>query len=219
MNVPDISDTSTFPGMSWSALRREAATIAPLRGAFELATTWYSHEAWEVRYLAVSVLGRLAGRDERALARLFDTCGQDQAWQVHEALAMAIDDYCAIVGYQEAVPVLDRWLASPHPSIRRAVSEGLRPWTAAKRGWFAAHPEVAIELLGRLRDDESRSVEESVGNALRDIARKHPVLVLDAIRTWLAERPGSSAMHIIARHALKHAVKADPELAGLYHEP
>lgn len=207
---------ATFRGKSWSALRREAAEIAPIAGAFELATTWYAHDAWEVRYVAVSVLGRLAGQDERALAFLFDRCGQDPAWQVHEALAMAFDDYCAVVGYQAALPVLDRWLASPHPSVRRAVTEGLRPWTAAKRGWFAAHPESAIALLGRLRDDESRSVRESVGNALRDIARKHPTLVLDAIRAWLAERPDSSARRTIARHALKHAVQADPSLAALY---
>lgn len=217
MTAHSAPDPATFRGQSWSALRREAAEIAPLAGAFELATTWYGHAAWEVRYVAVSVLGRLAGQDERALTFLFDRCGQDPAWQIHEALAMAFDDYCAVVGYQEALPVLDRWLASPHPSVRRAVTEGLRPWTAAKRSWFAAHPEFAIAVLGRLRDDESRSVRESVGNALRDIARKHPTLVLDAIRAWLAERPDSSARRTIARHALKHAVQADPSLAALYH--
>ena len=216
MSTHTMPDPSTFRGKSWSVLRRDATEIASIDGVFELATTWYGQDTWEVRYVAVSVLGRLAGQDEPALAFLFEQCGQDPAWQVHEALAMAIDDYCAVVGYQEALPVLDRWLTSPHPSVRRAVSEGLRPWTASKRGWFAAHPERVIELLGRLRDDASRSVQESVGNALRDIARKHPELVLDAIRTWLAERPDSTARRTIARHALKHAVKVDPSLASLY---
>jgi hypothetical protein len=90
---------------------------------------------------------------------------------------MAFDDYCAAAGYEQAIPVMRQWLYAPHANLRCAVSEGLRQWTAGKRVAFANDPRLAIDLLGTLKDDPSRYVQESAGNALRDIGRKHPDLV------------------------------------------
>ena len=211
-------DTATLVGKNWSALRREALVFAadPPPDAFELAVGWSRHPAWEARFFAVVVLGNLAARDPRALAHLYDGCGQDEAWQVSEALAMAFDDYCAATGYERALPELRRWLAAPSLNLRRAVSEGLRPWTAAKRAPFARDPRLAIDLLGTLKDDPSRYVQESVGNALRDIGRKEPELIAAALPAWLAEEPASPARRTIARYALEQAVKRDPALLALY---
>ncbi len=198
-------DTAKLIKLNWSTLRREAQeyTSSKRPDAFRRAPKWYSDPAWQVRFFAVSVLGGIAAQDARALKFLFDRCGDDPAWQVNEALAMAFDDCCAAIGYQKAIPVMRQWLRSPSANQRRAVSEGLRPWTASRRAYFAAHPQAAIELLGRLKDDESRYVQESVGNALRDISRKHPDLVTGAIRTWLKERPESKSRQTIARFASK----------------
>ena len=211
-------DAATLAGKNWSALRRQALAFVadPPPDAFELAAGWSRHPAWEVRFFAVLVLGNLAARDPRALAHLYDACGEDEAWQVNEALAMAFDDYCAATGYERALPELRRWLAAPSPNLRRAVSEGLRPWTAAKRAPFARNPRLAVELLGTLKDDPSRYVQESVGNALRDIGRKERGLVLAAVRAWLADEPASPARRTIARYALEQAVKRDPALLALY---
>ncbi len=211
-------DAATLVGKNWSALRREALTFSadPPADAFDLAVRWSAHPAWEVRFFAVVVLGNLAAREPRALAHLYDACGQDEAWQVNEALAMAFDDYCAAIGYERALPELRRWLAAPSPNLRRAVSEGLRPWTAAKRAPFARDPCLAIELLGTLKDDPSRYVQESVGNALRDISRKYPELVIAALRAWLAEEPDSPVRRTIARYTMEQAVKRDPALRALY---
>ena len=63
------------------------------------------------------------------------------------------------------------WLADSSPNVRRAFTEGLRIWTG--RPYFHNHPEVAIQLLSQLRNDESEYVRKSVGNALRDISKKH----------------------------------------------
>ena len=67
-----------------------------------------------------------------------------------------------------------------------------------------------------MKDDPIRYVQESVGNALRDIGRKEPELVLAALRAWLAEEPASPARRTIARYALEQAVKRDPALRALY---
>jgi 3-methyladenine DNA glycosylase AlkC len=115
--------------------------------------------------------------------------------------------------------MIEQWLQAPHANLRRAVPEGLRPWTARKRAYFAEHPERAVELLGVLKDDESRYVQESAGNALRDISRKHMPLVLSSLRAWLAEEPASLSRRTIARFALETAVKTDPSLRQIYEGP
>ena len=61
------------------------------------------------------------------------------------------------------------------------MSEGLRIWNT--RDYFKQNPAVAIELLSRLKNDESEYVRKSVGNALRDISRKESELVrLELVR-------------------------------------
>lgn len=211
-------DSSGLEGLNWAALRREAEDFckeAP-PNAFDLACQWYAEPTHEVRFFAVSVLGKLAARDARALQFLFEHCGEDPAWQVNEGLAMAFDDYCAGVGYEKAPAEMEKWLRASSPALRRAVSEGLRPWTASKRSYFAANPQAAIDLLGRLKDDQSRYVQESVGNALRDISRKHLDLVVSALERWVSEEPHSKSRRTVAKFALKNAVKEDPSLEGLY---
>ena len=66
--------------------------------------------------------------------------------------------------------------------MRRTVTEGLRIWTG--RHYFNTHPEVAINLLSQLRNDESEYVRKSVGNALRDISKKQQDLVKDELCKW-----------------------------------
>jgi hypothetical protein len=211
-------NVTTLVGQNWSAIRqagRDFLSAAP-PGAFEQAAEWYHHPDWEVRAFALAILGGLAAHDQRAAAFLFEHCGADPAWQANEALAMAFDDCCAALGYAQAIPLIRQWLGAPQPNLRRAVSEGLRPWTASKRVVFAHDPALAIELLGTLKDDPSRYVQESAGNALRDISRKHPALVIAALREWVAENPQSKSRRVIAKFALKHLAVTDPELRRLY---
>ncbi len=211
-------DNAALIGKSWSAIRRAAHAFLsqPQPDVFEQAVAMYAHPAWEVRSFALALLGGQAAGDPRALAFLFDRCGDDPAWQANEALAMAFDDYCAAVGYEQAIPLMRQWLHASQANLRRAVSEGLRPWTAGKRAVFASNPQLAIDLLGTLKDDPSRYVQESAGNALRDIGRKHFDLVLAALRAWVAEQPQSQARRTVAKFALEKAVKEDPSLRELF---
>src|SRR5262245_49373062 len=211
-------NVTTIVGQNWSAIRQfghDFLSAAP-PDAFDQATEWYRHPAWEVRAFALAILGGLAAHDERAGAFLFEHCGADPAWQANEALAMAFDDYCAVLGYAQAIPLIHQWLAAPQANLRRAVSEGLRPWMASKRAVFARDPALAIELLGALKDDPSRYVQESAGNALRDISRKHSELMIAALRQWVAENPQSKSRRVIAKFALRNAVKEDESLRAIY---
>jgi len=176
--------------LNWSRIRALAKDLAATEEAgelVELATRKLDSPELKHRMLAVYLLGFTSAQRPSNLALLHDRAVPDPSWEVQEALAQAFDAYCAFVGYEAALPVIDAWLSDEHPNARRAVSEGLRPWTAKSRRYFAAHPQEAIRRLASLRADPSEYVCHSAGNALRDIRRAHPALVDAETATWQLE--------------------------------
>jgi len=147
-----------------------------------LAKRLYVSELYQARSLAVFILGRLAAKSNESLAFLKLQVSQDTDWHVQEILARAFDRYCADVGYEEALPVIREWLSDANHNVRRAVTEGLRIWT--DRSYFRKHPALTIQLLSALRNDDSAYVRDSVGNALRDISKKHQDLVKNELAKW-----------------------------------
>lgn len=177
----------TLDGLSPSAIRSLAATLARTAPGNEvtgeaLAQLGAPDEAH--RMLAVWLLGYTAGARPDNLAVLRARAVPDGSWRVHEAQAQAFDAYCAAVGYEAALPAIDAWLTDEQANARRAVSEGLRPWTARGRAYFAVHPGEAIRRLAALRGDPSDYVRHSAGNALRDIRRAHAAEVDAETATW-----------------------------------
>ena len=69
-----------------------------------------------------------------------------------------------------------------NPNIKRAVIEGLRIWT--NRPYFKDNPTRAIQLISEHKSDDSEYLRKPVGNALRDIFKKHADKVLEEISTW-----------------------------------
>ena len=163
--------------------RSDYASFDPEQ-ARRVAFLAYRSEAYQVRMYAVFLLGHLS-QESDVLSFLRDDVSADSNWRVQEVLAKAFDDFCAVRGYEAALPVIDEWLSNPRPNVRRAVTEGLRIWTS--RPYFRDHPGDAIARLSRLRSDASEYVRKSVGNALRDISKKHPELVAAELRTWSLE--------------------------------
>lgn len=150
--------------------------------AMDLAKELLESPVYQARMLATYLLGHLAGALPESLKILRQRVSRDPDWRVQEVLAQAFDIICKEAGYQESLPLIRDWLGDDNPSVRRAVTEGLRIWTA--RPYFKTNPEAAIHLLRGLRGDESEYVRRSVGNALRDIARKHKSLVNKEVKTW-----------------------------------
>ena len=150
--------------------------------SLHIAKQLFTSEICQARSLATFVFGRLAANSNESLEFLKQCVSQDNDWRVQEILAKAFDRYCADVGYDQALPVIKEWLADPSPNVRRSVTEGLRIWTG--RPFFRDHPEVAIQFLSQLRNDESEYVRKSVGNALRDISNKHKELVKNELNQW-----------------------------------
>lgn len=160
----------------------------------QLAGQLLISESVPARMTGVLVLEELAPI-RPSLDLLAGQVAADPAWQVQEMLARAFDAHCRATGYETSLPLIETWLASPVRNQRRAVTEGLRIWTA--RPYFKQHPEIAIHLLADRRADPESYVRESAGNALRDISRRHPDLVHAELATWDRSDP---AINHTAKH-------------------
>ena len=154
---------------------------------YDLALTWSKHEAYQVRMLATSVLGRLATEDDYVLSILRKQISNDTNWRVQEMLAKAFDEVCKCRGYETSLPLIDEWLNDSNPNVIRAVTEGLRIWTS--RPFFKEHPLIAVALISKHKAHESEYLRKSVGNALKDISKKHHDLIQQEVQQWDLSNP------------------------------
>lgn len=149
---------------------------------FDLATKFLTDDTYQVKMLATYLLGQLSTDNIRALKLLETKVADDTNWRVQEMLAKAFDHYCKTIGYEKTLPTIKKWLTDKNPNIKRAVIEGLRIWTS--RPYFKDNPIIAIQLISEHKSDDSEYLRKSVGNALRDISKKHTDKVLNEISTW-----------------------------------
>ncbi|MGB5757557.1 MAG: DNA alkylation repair protein [Acidimicrobiales bacterium] len=102
---------------------------------------------------------------------------------------------------------LRRWVDDPDEAVRRLASEGTRPllpW-GPKVQAILDDPEIGLELLRALRNDDSEAVRRSVANHLNDLAKSDAELVVATITEWMiGERPIDERM---VRRALRTLVK------------
>ena len=167
-----------------------------IKDSLRMAKKLFASDIHQARMLATFILGRLAAQSDESLDFLRSRVSKDGDWRVQEMLAQAFDKYCADIGCDRALPVIEDWLADPNPNVRRAVTEGLRIWIS--KPYFRDHPDTAVKLLSQLRDDDSEYVRMSVGNALRDISRKHKALVKAELQEWDVSNKGIEQTYELA---------------------
>lgn len=181
----EILDRVKVVENGFKEIEKEALVLVKnntIEESFNLGKEFYLSEIYQVRELGVFIFGEIAWKKNEALVLLKEEVSLDENWRVQEILAKAFDKYCSCVGYEETLPVIKEWLKSDRANVRRAVTEGLRIWTG--RDYFRDHPKVAVDLLSELKEDESEYVRKSVGNALRDISKKHISLIIEELKTW-----------------------------------
>ncbi|GLU28303.1 DNA alkylation repair protein [Brucella sp. NBRC 12950] len=157
-------------------------------------------EFHQARCVGTFLLGHLAALDLDALHILKHRVSNDDDWRVQEILAKAFDQFCRDTGYEAALPIIRDWLSAAIPNTRRAVTEGLRIWTA--RPYFRDRPDVAVGLLSAQRGEESEYLRKSVGNALRDISKKHPELVRQEVASWDLTARGVQQVYKLAKRLI-----------------
>ena len=168
---------------------------------FECALELFKHEAYQTRMLATTILGRLATEDNNALRFLKERVSTDENWRVQEMFAKAFDEVCRHRGYEVSLPLIEEWITDDNPNVIRAVTEGLRIWTS--RPYFKENPSVAIALIAKHKAHESEYLRKSVGNALRDISKKHAELVWQEVERWDLSNPRISFTYKLVAKLIK----------------
>ena len=97
-------------------------------------------------------------------------------------LAKAFDEVCGHRWYDVSLLLIEEWLSDNNQNVVRAVTEGLRIWTS--RPFFKENPSVAIALIAKHNGHRSEYLRKSVGNALRDIIKKHTELIRLEVQQW-----------------------------------
>ena len=160
---------------------------------FELALTLFEHEAYQARMLATT--------NNNALRFLKEQVSTDENWRVQEMLAKAFDEVCKHSGNETSLPLIEEWINDNNPNVIRAVTEGLRIWTS--RPYFKENPSVAIALIAKHKAHESEYLRKSVGNALRDISKKHAELVWQEVERWDLSNPRISFTYKLVAKLIK----------------
>ncbi|WP_333482332.1 DNA alkylation repair protein [Clostridium estertheticum] len=168
---------------------------------FIIAKEFYSSEFYQVRELATFICGSISGELNEALVFLKEKVSIDVNWRVQEIFAKAFDTYCYDIGYENALPIIKVWLNDSNPNVRRAVTEGLRIWTS--RDYFKQNPNIAISLISNLKNDKSEYVRKSVGNALKDISKKHSELIKIELQTWDLSQKTINQVYKLANKHIK----------------
>ena len=168
---------------------------------FEFALELLKYEAYQARMLAATILGRLATEDNNALCFLKKRISTDENWRMQEMLAKAFDEVCKHRGYEVSLPLIEEWLNDNNPNVVRAVMEGLRIWTS--RPFFKENPAIAIALIAKHKAHKSEYLRKSVGNALKDISKKHRELIRAEVRQWDLSNPRVLFTYKLATKLLK----------------
>lgn len=168
---------------------------------FEVALELFRNDAYQARMLATTILGRLAIEDNDALRFLKEQVSTDENWRVQEMLAKAFDEICKNRDYEKCFCLIENWLDDDNPNVVRAVTEGLRIWTS--RPFFKENPSLAIALIAKHKAHESEYLRKSVGNALRDISKKHAELIRNEVQQWDLSNPRILFTYKLAAKLLK----------------
>ena len=154
---------------------------------FEFSLELSQNEAYQARMLATTLLGRLATMNNEALCVLKERVSTDDNWRVQEMLAKAFDEVCKHRGYEASLPLIEEWISNANQNVARAATEGLRIWT--NRPFFRENPSMAIALIATNKAHASEYLRKSVGNALRDISKKHAELIRKEVLQWDLSNP------------------------------
>ena len=158
-----------------------------------------------LRFHVPGVIARwLADRPEQAMQELRALASDEDLLVAEAVQAFGIRPQAESLG-PEVLEFLMDWARDPSEYVRRAAIESVRPrgvWVK-HLSWSVEAPSYLVPLFEQLRGDRSQYVANAVGNALNDISKKKPQLVLELCARWLSEGEAGPWQEHIVRKALR----------------
>lgn len=146
----------------------------------------------------------LIGLDEKLTIKEKLTQSQkliaDKHFGVREVVWMALRPEIE-KNLEESIRILIKWTKSRDENIRRFTTESIRP-----RGVWCKHidrlkenPEIALPILESLKSDDSKYVQDSLGNWLNDASKSKPKFVIELCEKWKKESTTKETEKIVKR--------------------
>lgn len=166
------------------------------------------HKSDLVRSWAAALVGLDTGLSLEQQLNRIRPFAADRHFNVRECAWCAVRQ-SIIQNLDESIRLLTAWTASEDENIRRFASEATRP-----RGVWCQHitvlkekPELGLPIIEPLMSDDSRYVQNSVGNWLNDASKTAPDFVREFCERQ-AIKSGTKETKYIIKRALRTLEKA-----------
>ncbi|WON93726.1 MULTISPECIES: DNA alkylation repair protein [unclassified Sphingobacterium] len=159
-----------------------------------------NHPADLVRCWATYTIGKNENLHISEMLDQIEPFAADTHFGVREICWMAVRPKIA-ANLLQSIEILARWTANRDENIRRFASEATRP-----RGVWCEHieslkqnPELGLPIVERLRSDNTKYVQDSVGNWLNDASKTKASFVLQLCERWKKESDTRETSYIIKK--------------------
>ena len=164
-------------------------------------------------------LGNLKGFDLWPFTEFIQQHGLDHVEESLNALYVLTSKFTAefavrpflVKHPKKTFSTLKKWTADKNEHIRRWASEGTRPrlpW-GMKLHASIVDPTPGLEILEKIKFDDSLYVRKSIANHLNDIAKDHPDLVIETLKSWQKKVTAKDKAKLdwITKQALRTLIK------------
>lgn len=158
------------------------------------------HESDLVRSWGAFMIGKNTNLSISKMLKEIRIFASDKHFNVREEAWVAVRP-TVIQNLDESIMILSEWALNDNANIRRFASEVTRP-----RGVWCKHievlkenPELALSILEPLKSDQSKYVQDSVGNWLNDASKTQPAFVETLCRRWEKECDTKETKYIIKK--------------------
>jgi len=124
----------------------------------------------------------------------------DKHFGIREIVWMALRPEIA-KNLKKSIQILKKWTEDADENIRRFTTESTRP-----RGVWCKHiealkvnPKLGLPILDKLKSDNSKYVQDSIGNWLNDASKTQAEFVIELCNKWQKVSPTKETEKIIKR--------------------
>lgn len=167
---------------------------------FDFLTTMSNHKADLVRCWATYTIGKNNSLSIEETLDKIQPFAADTHFGVREICWIAVRPKLT-QDIQKSIDILSHWAKNKDENIRRFSTESIRP-----RGvWcehieeLKQHPELATPILEKLKSDNAKYVQDSVGNWLNDASKSNAQFVIDICQRWENESNTKETKYIVKK--------------------